>query len=244
MQYATAKAGVILVNINPAYRTTELEYALRQSGCRMLVAARRSRPRDYVAMVEEVRPALPGARARRVPRRAGVGRAAWRPASASTDGELARARRRARSSTTRSTSSTRAGRPASPRARRSATTTSSTTATSSARAAATPSRTASASRCPSTTASAWSWATSACTTHGACMVIPAPAFEPGAVLATVQDERCTSLYGVPTMFIAELEHPDFADVRPDVAAHRDHGRLAVPGRGHAPRDRRGCTWRR
>jgi len=41
------------------------------------------------------------------------------------------------------------------------------------------------------------------------MVVPAPAFEPGAVLATVQDERCTSLYGVPTMFIAELEHPEF-----------------------------------
>ncbi|MFL5851377.1 MAG: AMP-binding protein, partial [Solirubrobacteraceae bacterium] len=41
------------------------------------------------------------------------------------------------------------------------------------------------------------------------MVVPAPAFEPGAVLETVQEERCTSLYGVPTMFIAELAHPDF-----------------------------------
>jgi fatty-acyl-CoA synthase len=47
-------------------------------------------------------------------------------------------------------------------------------------------------------------------THGAAMVVPAPAFEPGAVLETVQAERCTSLYGVPTMFIAELAHPDFA----------------------------------
>ena len=46
-------------------------------------------------------------------------------------------------------------------------------------------------------------------THGAAMVVPAPAFEPGAVLETVQAERCTSLYGVPTMFIAELAHPDF-----------------------------------
>src|SRR4029079_15653334 len=48
-----------------------------------------------------------------------------------------------------------------------------------------------------------------CTSHGATMVVPAPAFDPEATLRTVQDERCTSLYGVPTMFIAELGHPDF-----------------------------------
>jgi fatty-acyl-CoA synthase len=50
-----------------------------------------------------------------------------------------------------------------------------------------------------------------CTTHGACMVLPAPAFEPEATLRAVQDERCTALYGVPTMFIAPLEHARFAD---------------------------------
>jgi len=49
----------------------------------------------------------------------------------------------------------------------------------------------------------------ACTTHGACIVVPAPAFEPEATLEAVQAERCTSLYGVPTMFIAELDLPDF-----------------------------------
>jgi fatty-acyl-CoA synthase len=48
-----------------------------------------------------------------------------------------------------------------------------------------------------------------CTTHGSTMVIPAPAFQPGATLAAVALERCTSLYGVPTMFIAELAEPDF-----------------------------------
>jgi fatty-acyl-CoA synthase len=48
-----------------------------------------------------------------------------------------------------------------------------------------------------------------CTTHGAAMVVPEAAFEPAAVLATVQEEGCTSLYGVPTIFIAELNHPDF-----------------------------------
>jgi fatty-acyl-CoA synthase len=46
-------------------------------------------------------------------------------------------------------------------------------------------------------------------THGSCIVIPAPGFEPGATLSAVAGERCTSLYGVPTMFIAELEHPEF-----------------------------------
>src|SRR5919197_1661524 len=59
IQYATAKAGVILVNINPAYRTSELEYALRQSGCCALVAARAFKTSDYAAMIEEVRPQLP-----------------------------------------------------------------------------------------------------------------------------------------------------------------------------------------
>src|SRR5689334_551137 len=59
-QYATAKLGVILVNINPAYRTSELEYALRQSGCRMLVAATAFKTSDYVQMVGSVRDNLIG----------------------------------------------------------------------------------------------------------------------------------------------------------------------------------------
>src|SRR3954447_8044983 len=60
IQYATAKIGVILVNINPAYRTHELEYALRQSGCRMLIAAATFKSSDYVRMTAEVRERLPG----------------------------------------------------------------------------------------------------------------------------------------------------------------------------------------
>jgi len=59
VQYATAKVGVILVNINPAYRTHELAYVLRQSGCRMLLAAPAFKTSDYVAMVDEVRHELP-----------------------------------------------------------------------------------------------------------------------------------------------------------------------------------------
>src|SRR4051812_1628600 len=56
IQFATAKAGVILVNVNPAYRTTELRFALDQSGCRWLVAAKEFKTSDYAAMIDEVRP--------------------------------------------------------------------------------------------------------------------------------------------------------------------------------------------
>src|ERR1044072_6422563 len=59
VQYATAKAGVILVNINPAYRTSELSYALEQSGCGMLIAAKDFKTSNYEAMIEEVRPDSP-----------------------------------------------------------------------------------------------------------------------------------------------------------------------------------------
>src|SRR4051812_27267283 len=58
VQYATAKAGVILVNINPAYRTSELAYALEQSGCRMLISARAFKTSDYVSMLDEVAPQI------------------------------------------------------------------------------------------------------------------------------------------------------------------------------------------
>src|SRR6202034_3901110 len=55
-QYATAKLGAILVNINPAYRTSELEFVLNQSGCKLLVAAQKLKTSDYAAMITEVRP--------------------------------------------------------------------------------------------------------------------------------------------------------------------------------------------
>src|SRR5215217_8568957 len=58
VQYATAKAGIVLVNVNPAYRTSELEYAVRQSGCRWLIAAPSFKTSDYAAMIESVRGGL------------------------------------------------------------------------------------------------------------------------------------------------------------------------------------------
>ena len=66
IQYATAKIGVILVNINPAYRTSELAYALEHSGCRMVIAARSFKSSDYVAMLDQVMPTIGGALERTV----------------------------------------------------------------------------------------------------------------------------------------------------------------------------------
>ena len=75
MQYATAKIGVILVNINPAYRTHELEFVLNQAGIALLVAATSFKTSDYAAMIKEVRPNCPALRAGRAARHAGLGRA-------------------------------------------------------------------------------------------------------------------------------------------------------------------------
>src|SRR4051795_12631093 len=81
VQYATAKAGIVLVNVNPAYRTSELAYALRQSGCRALIAATAFKTSDYVAMVEQGRGELPG-----LERVAFLGSDEWDELAAGADG--------------------------------------------------------------------------------------------------------------------------------------------------------------
>ena len=73
----------------------------------------------------------------------------------------------------------------------------------------------------------------ACTTHGACIVTPGEAFDPLLTLETVSAERCTSLYGVPSMFIAELAHPRFHEFDLVVAPHRHDGGRALSRRGDA-----------
>ena len=78
----------------------------------------------------------------------------------------------------------------------------------------------------------------ACVTHGAAMVYPSEGFDPLASLQAVEAERCTALYGVPTMFIAELGHPDFKRFDLSSLAHRDHGRLALPDRSDETLHRR------
>jgi fatty-acyl-CoA synthase len=215
LQYATAKAGVVLVNINPAYRGHELAYVLRQSGVRHLVSAERFKTSDYRAMIDEVRGGLGEL--------AGVtylGSPEWDALMAAGavvtgDGEVG-------------------GAPG-PLAEREAglafddpINIQYTSGTTGFPKGATLShhnilnngffigegcRYTQADRVcipvPFYHCFGMVLGNLACTTHGACIVIPSPGFEPGAALEAVQRERCTSLYGVPTMFIAELGLPDF-----------------------------------
>jgi fatty-acyl-CoA synthase len=206
-QYATAKIGAILVNINPAYRTRELEFVLNQSGTRLLIAAERLKTSDYAAMIAEVRPRCAGLADVVL-----IGSPDWQSL-------IQRGRQLDRSALERIELDTddpiniqyTSGTTGFPKG-------------------------ATLSHhnilnngffvgelCKYTDADricipvpfyhcfGMVMGNLAATSHGACMVIPAPSFDPVATLEAVQAERCTSLYGVPTMFIAELSAPGFAD---------------------------------
>ncbi len=207
-QYATARVGAILVNINPAYKTTELEYALTQSGVSLLLLARGFRQADYVAMLREVRGRCPQltdalvlddewdallAGAARIPEE----RLAEVEAGLQFDEPI----------NIQYTSGT-TGFP------KGATLSHHNILNNAFFIAETLRYTDRDRVCipvPFYHCFGMVLGNLACTTHGACMVIPGEAFDPAAVLETVQAERCTALYGVPTMFISELEHPQFAD---------------------------------
>ena len=206
-QYATAKIGAILVNINPAYRTRELEFVLNQSGATLLISAERLKTSDYAGMIAEVRPRCPD-----LAHVVLIGRPEWQSL-------LESGRRLDRAVLNRIQLDTddpiniqyTSGTTGFPKG-------------------------ATLSHhnilhngffvgelCDYTEADricipvpfyhcfGMVMGNLAATSHGACMVIPAPSFDPAATLEAVQAERCTSLYGVPTMFIAELSAPGFAD---------------------------------
>jgi fatty-acyl-CoA synthase len=214
LQYATAKAGIILVNINPAYRSHELSYALGQSGVRMLVSAETFKTSDYRAMIDEVRGDL-GELESVVylgsPEWDALLRASAEPASApSADVDDPLAEREAGLSfddpiNIQYTSGT-TGFPK-------GATLSHHNILNNGFFIGEGCRYTEADRVcipvPFYHCFGMVLGNLACTTHGACIVIPSPGFEPAAALAAVQQERCTSLYGVPTMFIAELGLPDF-----------------------------------
>ncbi|MGW6865835.1 AMP-binding protein [Streptomyces sp. NPDC054904] len=206
-QYATAKIGAILVTVNPAYREHELEYVLGQSGIRLLVAADRFRSSDYAAMIEEVRP-----------RSAGLEFVVLLdgPSWASL---FARGRAADRAALVRAQAALAPDEPINIQY---------TSGTTGFPKGATLSHrnilnngffvgescgyTEQDRVCvpvPFYHCFGMVMGNLACTSHGAAMVIPAPAFDPVATLAAVEAQRCTSLYGVPTMFIAELAAPGF-----------------------------------
>ncbi|MBJ6765447.1 AMP-binding protein [Myxococcaceae bacterium JPH2] len=207
-QYAAARVGAILVNLNPAYRTAELEYALNQAGVSVLLLAKGFRQTDYRTMLEEVRPRCPALRVAlvldddwellaRTGAHVSERTLADREASLQFDDPI-------NIQYTSGTTGFPKGATLShhnvlnngffvgellgygPEER----------------------------VCipvPFYHCFGMVMGNLACTSHGACMVIPGEGFEPLAVLQAVQAERCTSLYGVPTMFIAELDEPRFGE---------------------------------
>ncbi len=208
-QYATAKIGAILVNINPAYGARELEYVLRQAGIRMLISARAHRSSDYAAMVDSVRPACPDLEQVIL-----LGSAEWDEVASAERGADPAAL--AAASTALSTddpiniqyTSGTTGFP------KGATLSHHNILNNGFFVGELCGYTEADRICipvPFYHCFGMVMGNLAATSHGSCMVIPAPAFDPAATLRAVADERCTSLYGVPTMFIAELALPSFGD---------------------------------
>jgi fatty-acyl-CoA synthase len=226
-QFATAKIGLILVNINPAYRLSELEYALNKVGCKALILAERFKTSEYVGMLRELAPelanAVPGAlSSKRLPslrnvmvlgqsRHAGT----FRFADVLTRGEDAHRTRISELSQV-----IQFDEPINIQF---------TSGTTGAPKGATLSHhnilnngffigeamrlTMEDRLCipvPLYHCFGMVLGNLAALTHGACMVFPGEGFDPLATLQAVAEERCTALHGVPTMFIAQLDHPDFA----------------------------------
>jgi fatty-acyl-CoA synthase len=209
LQYGTARIGAILVNINPAYRTHEVQYALKQSGVSLLVSATAFKTSDYRAMIDEVRPELTDLRDVVY-----IGDPTWDALIA--DGAAITAEAvRARSSALvfddpiniQYTSGT-TGFP------KGATLSHHNILNNGHSVGEICGYTEQDRICvpvPFYHCFGMVMGNLAATSHGACIVIPAPGFDPVATLEAVSHERCTSLYGVPTMFIAELAVPSFAD---------------------------------
>jgi fatty-acyl-CoA synthase len=207
VQYATAEIGAILVTVNPAYRARELEYALRQSGVAMVIAARHFKATDYAAMLDEVAPRCPGLNDVVLLDGDRWDELAGAEADPIALREIAATLHPHDPINIQYTSGT-TGYP------KAATLTHRNILNNGYLVGELLEYTARDRICipvPFYHCFGMVMGNLAATSHGACMVIPSPAFEPAATLRAVQAERCTSLYGVPTMFIAELGLPEFAD---------------------------------
>jgi fatty-acyl-CoA synthase len=205
-QFACARIGAILVNINPAYKAAELRYALVQSGTSLLIHANAFRTNDYVQVVEEVRPYCPALR------EAVAIDTDWMSllerAHASSDLELEERESILQFDDPVNIQYT-SGTTGFPKG---ATLSHHNILNNGFLVGETIKYTAQDRVCipvPFYHCFGMVMGNLGCTSHGACMVIPAEAFDPLATLEAIAAERCTSLYGVPTMFIAQLAHPRF-----------------------------------
>ena len=228
-QFATARTGLILVNINPAYRLHELEYALNVSGCRAIVTAERLKTSMYLQMLQTLAPELahsePGAlKAARLPSLQWIVRMGdeQTPGMLNYGALLERGRASLQTRQLDAISATLDCHDAINIQFTSGTTGNPKGATlthhnvvNNARFIAQCMRFSEAdSLCipvPLYHCFGMVLAVLACVSTGARMVFPGEAFEPLATLQAVAEERCTALHGVPTMFIAELDHPRFAE---------------------------------
>jgi fatty-acyl-CoA synthase len=225
-QFATAKLGLILVNINPSYRVHELEYALQQSGCSALVLASAFKSSNYVEMLTSLAPELQQCEAgqlqsAKLPRLRTViclseaspqGMYSWDEiialGNAVTEEQLAERQREQEFDDAINIQYT-SGTTGFPKG---ATLSHHNILNNGYFVAHLQHFTDKDILCipvPLYHCFGMVMGNLGCITHGATMVYPAEGFDPLSVLQTVQDEKCTALYGVPTMFIAELEHPDF-----------------------------------
>ncbi|MGB8347188.1 MAG: AMP-binding protein, partial [Ktedonobacteraceae bacterium] len=225
-QFATSKIGVILVNINPSYRLHELEYALKQASCTGIVIAPEFKTSDYTQMLYDLAPELktcePGKlAAERLPElktviRLGAnkvpGMFSWPELMALSesvsDEELSAAQRQQEFDDAINIQYT-SGTTGFPKG---ATLSHHNILNNGYFVARIQKFTHEDRLCipvPLYHCFGMVMGNLGCVTHGATMIYPSEGFDPLAVLQTVQEERCTALYGVPTMFIAELDHPDF-----------------------------------
>ncbi|MFJ5142872.1 AMP-binding protein [Streptomyces sp. NPDC088707] len=202
VQYATARIGAVMVTINPAYRPHELAYVLNQAGITLLFASRAHKTSDYRAMVEQVRPDCPELR-----EAVYFGDPGWDAFLARTPGELRPEPLSCDEPVNIQYTSGTTGFP------KGATLSHHNILNNGYFVGEMIAYSEQDRICipvPFYHCFGMVMGNLAATSHGACMVIPAPSFDPAATLRAVQEERCTSLYGVPTMFIAELNLPDFA----------------------------------
>ncbi len=207
VQYATAEIGVILVNLNPSYRTHELEYALNQSECKWVIAAPEFKTSSYVEMVAEVADRVPS-----LEHAVFFWTEEWAELiegdSAIGDDQLAERRASLRPDDPINIQYT-SGTTGFPKG---ATLTHRNILNNGYFTTELQGLTHEDRLCipvPFYHCFGMVMGNLGCTSHGATMVIPNDAFDPISVLQTVQEERCTALYGVPTMFIAELGHQEF-----------------------------------